>query len=87
MFGVKKLDIYIIRQFLALLMVTFFITLFVIVMQFVWLRIDDMLGKNKSFSPKFLRRYADLHTIMTDAIGRFVTDVKTADFPSESEQY
>ena len=49
--------------------------------------IDDMLGKNKSFSPKFLRRYADLHTIMTDAIGRFVTDVKTADFPSESEQY
>lgn len=45
MFGVKKLDIYIIRQFLALLMVTFFITLFVIVMQFVWLRIDDMLGK------------------------------------------
>ena len=49
--------------------------------------IDDMLGKNKSFSPKFLRRYADLHTIMTDAIGRFVTDVKTADFPSESEKY
>ena len=49
--------------------------------------IDDMLGKNKSFSPKFLRRYADLHTIMTDAIGRFVTDVKTADFPSELEQY
>jgi len=49
--------------------------------------IDDMLGKNKSFSPKFLRRYADLHTIMTDAIGRFVTDVKTTDFPSESEQY
>ena len=45
MFGVKKLDIYIIRQFLALLMVTFFIPLFVIVMQFVWLRIDDMLGK------------------------------------------
>ena len=45
MFGVKKLDIYIIRQFLALLTVTFFITLFVIVMQFVWLRIDDMLGK------------------------------------------
>ena len=49
--------------------------------------IDDMLGKNKSFSPKFLRRYADLHTIMTDAIGRFVTDVKSADFPSEHEQY
>ena len=49
--------------------------------------IDDMLGKNKSFSPKFLRRYADLHTIMTDAIGKFVEDVKSCDFPNQQEQY
>lgn len=49
--------------------------------------IDDMLGKNKGFSPKFLRRYADLHTIMTDAIGRYVTDVKSAEFPNAEEQY
>ena len=49
--------------------------------------IDDMLGKNKDFSPKFLRRYADLHTIMTDAIGSYVADVKTGDFPNESECY
>ena len=49
--------------------------------------IDDMLGKNKSFSPKFLRRYADLHTIMTDAIGKFVEDVKSCDFPNQHEQY
>lgn len=49
--------------------------------------IDDMLGKNKGFSPKFLRRYADLHTIMTDAIGQFVTDVKSCDFPNENERY
>lgn len=49
--------------------------------------IDDMLGKNKGFSPKFLRRYADLHTIMTDAIGDYVRDVKTGDFPNESERY
>lgn len=43
--------------------------------------IDDMLGKNKGFSPKFLRRYADLHTIMTDAIGQYVADVKDSSFP------
>ena len=49
--------------------------------------IDDMLGKNKGFSPKFLRRYADLHTIMTDAIGQYVTDVKSGNFPSADECY
>ncbi len=49
--------------------------------------IDDMLGKNKGFSPKFLRRYADLHTVMTDAIGQYVTDVKSCDFPNANEQY
>ena len=49
--------------------------------------IDDMLGKNKGFSPKFLRRYADLFTIMTDAIGQYVEDVKTTNFPNESESY
>ena len=42
---------------------------------------------NKGFSPKFLRRYADLHTVMTDAIGQYVTDVKDRDFPSINEQY
>lgn len=47
----------------------------------------DMLGMNKGFSPKFLRRYADLHTIMTDAIGQYVTDVKSCDFPNKDEQY
>jgi 3-methyl-2-oxobutanoate hydroxymethyltransferase len=49
--------------------------------------IDDMLGKNKDFSPKFLRRYADLHTIMTDAIGCYVSDVKDCQFPTVEESY
>lgn len=49
--------------------------------------IDDMLGKNKGFSPKFLRRYADLFTVMTDAIGQYVTDVKSGDFPNADECY
>ncbi len=47
----------------------------------------DMLGINKGFSPRFLRRYADLHTVMTDAVGRYIADVKEGDFPNEREQY
>lgn len=47
----------------------------------------DMLGINKGFSPRFLRRYADLGTIITDAVAKYIEDVKTADFPNEKEQY
>lgn len=47
----------------------------------------DMLGINKGFSPRFLRRYADLSTIITDAVAKYIEDVKTADFPNEKEQY
>ena len=49
--------------------------------------IHDMLGINKGFSPRFLRRYADLHSVMTDAVERYVRDVKECDFPNEKEQY
>ena len=47
----------------------------------------DMLGINKGFSPRFLRRYADLSTIITDSVKNYIKDVKTCDFPNESEQY
>ncbi len=49
--------------------------------------IADMLGMTKGFSPRFLRRYADLHTVMTDAISHYVDDVKNQDFPNANEQY
>ncbi len=49
--------------------------------------VHDMLGMNKGFKPKFLRQYADLHTVMTDAISRYVGDVKSGDFPNEQERY
>lgn len=42
--------------------------------------IHDMLGINKEFSPRFLRRYADLYTIMTEAVGHYIDDVKTGIF-------
>ena len=49
--------------------------------------IQDMLGMNNGFRPRFLRRYADLYTVMTDAISHYVSDVKNCDFPNEKEQY
>lgn len=49
--------------------------------------IHDMLGLNKEFSPRFIRRYADLHTIMTDAVRSYQNDVKNGLFPSAGEQY
>ena len=47
----------------------------------------DMLGINKDFSPRFLRRYADLNSIITNAVQNYISDVKSRDFPNESEQY
>lgn len=49
--------------------------------------LHDMLGINKDFKPRFLRRYADLYTDMTNAIQSYVADVRSQDFPNEKEQY
>jgi 3-methyl-2-oxobutanoate hydroxymethyltransferase len=49
--------------------------------------IHDMLGLNKGFKPRFLRQYADLYTVMSDAIENYISDVKSKDFPNEKEQY
>lgn len=48
---------------------------------------QDMLGFNRGFSPKFMRRYADLGDAMEQAVAHYVSDVKAVDFPSASEQY
>ncbi|MDE7381062.1 MAG: 3-methyl-2-oxobutanoate hydroxymethyltransferase [Muribaculaceae bacterium] len=47
----------------------------------------DMLGINQGFSPRFLRRYADLASIMHEAVQSYVGDVKSSSFPSEAESY
>ena len=49
--------------------------------------VHDMLGINCEFSPRFLRRYADLHSIMLQAVQSYIEDVKKQDFPNEKEQY
>jgi len=47
----------------------------------------DMLGMTHEFNPRFLRRYADLYTEMTNAFKGYISDVKSKDFPNEKEQY
>lgn len=47
----------------------------------------DMLGLNNGFSPKFLRRYANLHDEYLNAFRQYIDDVKSGDFPNANEQY
>lgn len=48
---------------------------------------QDMLGITQEFKPRFLRRYADLNSIVTNAVTQYVTDVKAKSFPNEDEKY
>jgi 3-methyl-2-oxobutanoate hydroxymethyltransferase len=47
----------------------------------------DLLGITKDFSPRFLRRYLNLYDTIKDAVGLYIKDVKSKDFPNENEQY
>jgi 3-methyl-2-oxobutanoate hydroxymethyltransferase len=48
---------------------------------------QDMLGVNNEFKPRFLRQYANLHGIITQSVQTYVRDVKLRDFPNETEAY
>ncbi|MFY7945219.1 MAG: 3-methyl-2-oxobutanoate hydroxymethyltransferase, partial [Crocinitomicaceae bacterium] len=49
--------------------------------------VHDMLGINNEFSPRFLRKYNNLHDLMMTSFQDYIKDVKSGDFPNESEQY
>ncbi len=49
--------------------------------------LHDMMGINKEFSPRFLRRYLNLYDEMKKAAQKYISDVKKMDFPNEQEQY
>ena len=49
--------------------------------------LHDMIGMTHEFNPRFLRRYMNLYEDMTKAIGQYVDDVKSVDFPNDKEQY
>jgi 3-methyl-2-oxobutanoate hydroxymethyltransferase len=47
----------------------------------------DMLGINIDFSPRFIRKYANLHEIIDSAVKEYIKDVRSGSFPNEEEQY
>lgn len=47
----------------------------------------DMLGLNQGFKPRFLRQYLDMYSQVKTAVGQYISDVKSGDFPNEKEQY
>jgi len=49
--------------------------------------IHDLLGITQQFSPRFLRRYHNLAAEIKGAVGHYIEDVKSGDFPNEKEQY
>ena len=49
--------------------------------------VHDMLGINNEFSPRFLRKYHNLYEEMLGSFQRYITDVKSGDFPNDEEQY
>ena len=49
--------------------------------------VHDMLGINKEFNPRFLRRYVDLTEVITGAVQNYIKDIKAVDFPNENEFY
>ncbi len=48
---------------------------------------QDMLGITQEFKPRFLRRYADLNTVITGAVEKYIDDVKGKAFPNQDEKY
>ena len=49
--------------------------------------LHDMLGITKDFSPRFLRRYADVGKMVEEAVNNYVDNVRSGDFPNEEESY
>jgi 3-methyl-2-oxobutanoate hydroxymethyltransferase len=49
--------------------------------------LHDMLGINKDFSPRFMRRYLNLYESISQSVHSYINDVKSKDFPNEQEQY
>lgn len=49
--------------------------------------IDDILGKYKDFSPKFVKKYADIENVISTAVKSYISDVKTEKFPSEEHVF
>lgn len=48
---------------------------------------DDLLGKYTDFKPRFVRQYANLSSICTEAVSRYAEDVRSVNFPGDTESF
>ncbi len=49
--------------------------------------LQDMLGMNKGFNPKFLKKYMDGHSLIANALNEFASEVSTVKFPTTENSY
>jgi 3-methyl-2-oxobutanoate hydroxymethyltransferase len=49
--------------------------------------INDMLGLDESFKPKYVKTYVNLNEIITDAVTKFREEVSTGKYPDEEHTY
>jgi len=49
--------------------------------------LHDLLGMDNEFNPKFLKKYLDGFSLITEALNKYNSDVKTKTFPSLKESY
>lgn len=49
--------------------------------------IHDILGLCEKYSPKFVKRYADVKSVMSEAVSRYITEVKEGEFPTEGHSF
>jgi len=49
--------------------------------------IHDILGLCEKYSPKFVKRYADVKAVMSEAVRRYAADVKAGEFPTEEHSF
>jgi len=49
--------------------------------------INDILGLNREFHPRFVRRYTDLNTVIENVVRQYVHDVREKEFPTADESY
>jgi 3-methyl-2-oxobutanoate hydroxymethyltransferase len=48
---------------------------------------QDMLGYSDGFVPKFVKKYADLHSVMFEAFRQYKHDVENREFPAKEQTY
>ena len=48
---------------------------------------QDMLGMFSDFTPKFVKRFADIGEVMKEAFGNYIKEVKSGTFPAEEHEY